>query len=178
MAFSVKKAVIPTLSEIHKSVNKAHYSDCYHFYSDKKNRNALQIWLDQASRIPAWVNFLMDTRNTIVSLFGLKNLGRIDTLDNTKSAEQYQVGDQVGIFTLLFISENEIILGDVDKHLTVKVSIHIDNNNNEDETEGELISFSTVVHVHNLLGKVYMLFVAPIHKIIVPHSIIQAESAK
>jgi hypothetical protein len=48
-------------------------------------------------------------------------------LDNTKSTEQYQVGDQVVIFTLLFISENEIILGDIDKHLTVNVSIHIGN---------------------------------------------------
>ncbi|HEY8706862.1 MAG TPA: DUF2867 domain-containing protein [Burkholderiaceae bacterium] len=27
---------------------------------------------------------------------------------------------------------------------------------------------STVVHIHNLLGRVYMLFVAPVHRLIVP----------
>ncbi|HAS8484203.1 TPA: DUF2867 domain-containing protein, partial [Vibrio vulnificus] len=30
---------------------------------------------------------------------------------------------------------------------------------------------TTVVHVHNLFGKAYMLVVAPIHKVIVPSSL-------
>lgn len=170
MTFSVNKVSIPPKSEIAKTLNNAHYFDCYRFYSTKKSRNALQIWLEQASKTPAWVNFLMETRNRIVSLFGLKNLGRIDSLDNTKLSDQYQVNDKIGIFTLLYISENEIIMGDSDKHLNVQISVY------RDCDEPHLISMSTVVHVHNFWGKVYMLFVKPMHQIIVPSSIVRAET--
>jgi hypothetical protein len=52
----------------------------------------------------------------------------------------------------------------------VQVSIY------RDIEEPNLISMSTVVNVHNVFGKVYMLFVKPMHKIIVPNSIIQAET--
>jgi hypothetical protein len=119
--------------------------------------------------VPRWVNFLMATRNKVVSAFGLKNLGPIGAIDSKKRAEDYQVGDAVGIFTLAFISEKEIILSDSDKHLDVSVSVYKENKNSS------FITISTLVQVHNLLGKVYMLFVAPVHKKIVPATIRGAE---
>ncbi|WP_116899498.1 DUF2867 domain-containing protein, partial [Vibrio parahaemolyticus] len=33
------------------------------------------------------------------------------------------------------------------------------------------VHVTTVVHVHNMFGKVYMFFVAPVHKLIVPSSL-------
>jgi hypothetical protein len=164
----IEKIVLPTDSEISKALNGSYYSDSYSFCS-KKNRVALQIWLDHVSRIPAWVNFLMASRNKIVSMFGLKNLGGLGDLDVNKSVDDYKVGDRVGIFTLKFLSDNEIILGDSDKHLDVNVSVYIENPNN-------VVSISTVVHVHNFLGKFYMFFVKPMHRLIVPSSIKRGES--
>ena len=170
MGFSVKKAIISKESEISKAVLGSYFFDSYSFFTKKKNRSSLQIWLDHASHTPDWVNFLMRCRNKIVSSIGLKNLGHLGDLDLKKIPDDYKVGDRVGIFTLLFLSDNEIILADSDKHLDVKVSVYKENN------ESDLISISTVVHVHNFLGKLYMFFVKPMHKLIVPSSIISAET--
>ena len=158
MAFPVKKICVPINSEIFKTLNGSYYSDSYSFCSRKENRVALQVWLDHASQIPAWVNFLMASRNKIVSMFGLKNIGHLGDLDVNKSIYEYQVGDRVGIFTLLYLSDSEIILGDSDKHLDVKLSVYTQRE------KTHLVSISTVVHVHNFLGKLYMLFVEPMYR--------------
>jgi len=170
MAFSVQESEVPKGSVISEKLSDSHFFDSYSFYTNQPSRNALQIWLDHASSTPAWINFLMTCRNKIVSKIGLKNLGHLGGFDTEKSMHEYRVGDRVGIFTLLFMSDNEIILGDSDKHLDVHVSIYKKGN------ESNLISISTVVHVHNFLGRLYMLFVKPMHKLIVPSSIIRAES--
>jgi len=99
--------------------------------------------------MPKWVNFLMARRNKIVSVMGLKNIGHLGDIDSKKPLDEYRVGDCVGIFTLLFLSDNEIILADSDKHLDVKVSVF------KESSESKLISMSTVVHVHNFSGKLY-----------------------
>lgn len=58
---------------------------------------------------------------------------------------------------------NEVILEDKDKHLNVRLSVYL-----ESENEVQKVSITTVVHVNNRLGKAYMLFVGPVHKLIVP----------
>ena len=171
MAFPVKKVCVPINSEVFKTLSGSYYSDSYSFCSSKPGRVALQIWIDHASKIPSWVNFLMAGRNKIVSVFGLNNIGHLGDLDANKLLSEYQVGDRVGIFTLLFLSDNEIILGDSDKHLDVNVSVHTEVGKPHE------VSISTVVHVHNFLGKLYMLFVKPMHKLIVPSSIKRAEGS-
>jgi len=170
MAFKIEKSEIPQGSVIAKVLTGCYFFDCYSFHTKQQPRKSLEIWIDHASNTPAWINFLMACRNKIVKSMGLKNLGHLGALDINKSLEEYQVGDRVGIFTLFFLTDNEIILADSDKHLDVQVSVYKENN------ESDLISISTVVHVHNYLGKLYMLFVKPIHKLIVPSSIKGAES--
>jgi len=170
--FSVNKVNVPAESEVFKSLNGAYYSDSYSFCSKKEDRVALQVWLDHAAQIPAWVNFLMTSRNKIVSIFGLKNIGHLGDLDANKLINEYQVGDRIGIFTLLYLSDSEIILGDSDKHLDVKVSVYTQ------VKKSHGVSISTVVHVHNFLGKIYMFFVEPMHKLIVPSSIKKAENTE
>lgn len=170
MSISVDKTTVPKNSELSKNLNGSYFSDSYSFTSNKKDRVSLQIWLDHASKTPSWVNFFMSSRNKIVSLFGLKDLGALGDLNSGKLVSEYTIGDRVGIFTLLFLSDNEVILGDSDKHLNVKVSVY------KESTESNIISISTVVQVHNYVGKIYMLFVKPLHKLIVPASIKRAES--
>jgi hypothetical protein len=170
MEFSVDKSALPTESEVSKTLSGSYFFDCYSFYTKQNTRKSLKLWLDHASNTPAWVNYLMACRNKIVSNLGLKHLGHLGDFDLKKPLNEYKVGDSIGIFTLLFLSDNEIILGDSDKHLDVKVSVYKEN------IESDLISITTVVHVHNFLGKLYMFFIKPIHKIIVPSSIINAES--
>jgi hypothetical protein len=170
MKFRIKKAGVPKESGLASSLVDAYFYDSYCFHNKKKERSSLQVWLEHATKIPAWINLLMAVRNKIVSAIGLKNLGHLGDLEPEKDASDYKVGDRVGIFTLLALNKNEVILGDNDKHLNVKVSVYIHGDG------GNNVSISTVVHVHNMIGKVYMLFVKPLHKLIVPSTIIRAES--
>jgi len=168
----IDKTDVPKDSQISQALVNVYYQDAHRFSTTYKERTALQVWLAHATSTPAWINFLMAVRNRVVSLLGLKDLGSFADKLNEKSVEEYRVGDRIGIFTLLFLSENEVILGDSDKHLDVKISIYKEGKAGENSN---LVTISTLVHVHNLLGKVYMLFVTPIHRVIVPATIRRAE---
>jgi hypothetical protein len=71
----------------------------------------------------------------------------------------------VAIFTLISNAPDEALLGDQDKHLEVVLSVH----RAVDPLGGPTcITVTTVVHVHNLLGRLYMLPVTPLHRRISP----------
>ncbi len=105
----------------------------------------------------------MATRNRVVSIFGLKNLGGFSQIDAKKMESDYRPGDRVGIFTIISRSANEVLLGDKDKHLNVVVSVH---KRVEADSGMTLVTVTTVVHVKNWLGRLYMLPVAPAHRVI------------
>jgi hypothetical protein len=152
---------VPLASALSRELHNAHFHDCYSTAIDTDQRSAFELYLSVASHMPAWVNFLMDVRNKIVPLVGLRDAGRLDAIDPNKPASSYRIGDRVGVFSLIAQSRDEVILGIVDTHLNVKVSVckmHI---------SGQLsVAVSTVVHVHNALGRLYMFVVAPVHKVI------------
>lgn len=159
----VTETAVPAHSKIAADLPGAYFYDCYQTPFDHTGLSAMQIYLNTFARTPAWVNCLMGARNRIVGLFGLKNLGGMKSLNKNKSAEDYQVGDRAGIFSLVYKSEEEVILCDSDKHLDVKVSV------SRQVKDGQpSIAVTTVVHVHNNLGRAYMLFVGPAHKVIAP----------
>jgi hypothetical protein len=160
---SITTTEVPASSNIGKQLQGADFFDSYEMPLEHAGRSALEIYLGVISKTPAWVNVLMAARNRIVRLLGLKNLGHLGDLHKTKAASDYRIGDRIGIFTLLSNTDNEVIMGDSDKHLDVKISIY------KLVQEGkESVASTTVVHIHNLLGRVYMLFVVPFHKLIVP----------
>lgn len=98
-------------------------------------------------------------------MVGLKNLGAFDKINKLKPECDYKPDDRVGIFTLINNTFDEVLLGDKDKHLDVTLSIHraVDV-----DTGAVVVTVTTVVHVHNLLGRLYMLPVVPVHRIIAP----------
>ena len=157
----VEKIQTPVDSKIYTMSAGAYYVDSHRVVTEYLGRSSLQIWLEHLSKTPAWINFLMSLRNKLVSKLGLKDLGDLRVSD--KMSQEYQIGDKVGIFTLLSVNDNEVILVDNDKHLEVKISLFKDN------SCGESIVISAVVHTHNIYGKIYMLFVTPVHKLIVPY---------
>ena len=154
---------IPYGSRIHEYIHDASFYDAYEVPLHGGEKTAMQIYLDVFSRTPAWVSRLMDIRNRIVELFGLKNLGAMGAIDPGKSASSYKTGDRAGIFSLQSLSEDEVIFAETDTHLDVKVSVY-----KYQKAEVNYAVVTTVVHIHNLLGRIYMLFVAPVHKLIAP----------
>ncbi len=106
---------------------------------------------------------MMTLRNRVVGLFGLKNLGELAGIDSSKPSSAYVPGDRVGIFTLVEKTDHEVLLGDDDKHLNVVVSVH---KMPATHGQGTVVTVTTIVHVKNLLGRLYMLPVAPVHHVI------------
>ncbi|GAB2845438.1 hypothetical protein GCM10027277_11940 [Pseudoduganella ginsengisoli] len=123
----------------------------------------MEMYLDAVRQTPGWVNALMSLRNSVVALVGLKNLGSLNGLRAGKAAADYRPGDRAGIFKVLRVSDDEVVLGDDDRHLRVQVSVCKVRHEGQDA-----VAVSTVVHLHGLLGRIYMLPVAPMHKLIVP----------
>jgi hypothetical protein len=96
-----------------------------------------------------------------VSQIGLKDVGNMDAATD-KSPDGYRIGDRLGIFSVFGKTENELLLGIDDKHLDVRVSVI---KTRRDGVQNYVVS--TVVHVHNWLGHLYMAAVGCIHPAIV-----------
>lgn len=157
---------VPPFSALQASLPTAYFHDCYTVTLPPDARSPLEIYLSVVSRTPRWVDALMRVRNWVVARLGLKDLGPLSGVDLRQPASAYHVGDQLGIFKLQALHPQEVILGENDRHLDVKVSVA-----KQDEPGRSVVSVSTVVHVHNRLGRLYMLFVAPAHRVIAPATV-------
>ena len=166
MKSKVKSIALPSTSQLQDDLQQAYFDDSYQMTIHTEAKTALQLYLDLVAVCPDWINQLMVLRNKVVGYFGLKNQNLLGDIDKEKLATSYRVGDRVGIFFILNISDKEVILGETDKHVDVKSSLLKLSQN--DQTS---IAVSMVVHVHDNLGKLYMWFVTPMHKIIVPASL-------
>lgn len=156
---------VPPESAINARLAGAHFYDCHAIVVPDTGRSALSHFLTALAQTPSWVNTLMSLRNSMAQLVGLKNLGGLGEFDPAKPDSVYRPGDRVGIFTLISNSHDEALLGDSDKHLNVVLSVF----KGRPDVNGTVrVAVTTVVHVHNLLGRIYMLPVTPLHKLIAP----------
>lgn len=169
-----KSCKIPYRSRVIHSVADAHFADCYQLLDPHPDASALDTYLAFIAHTPRWMNVLMALRNRIVRWVGLKHLGVMAARDADKAASDYEIGDRVGIFSLLHADHHEAVMQDNDLHLRVLLSVFKHN------VDGQpMLSVSTVVHIHNRLGQAYMAVVGPAHKLIVPRMLAQvARSAR
>jgi Protein of unknown function (DUF2867) len=165
MKHTPREAEVPLNSRAAELLEGASFCDAWQVNSGRVDRSALEHFLAAAEKTPRWVNTAMGARNRVVQLFGLKNLGALDNLERTREPRTYKPGDRVGIFTLFENSFDEVLLGDRDKHLNVVLSVHRKLLPGGTAVE---VTLTTVVHVKNLLGRLYMLPVTPAHRIIAP----------
>ena len=146
-AASVLRAQLPGASFVHAC--QAH--------TRRNGRSALQAYRDMAATIPGWFDGLMALRNRGMRLLGMKDLGSLRAVQDTEAP---QPGQRLGIFTLQSLDEDAIVLEDNDRHLRVQLAL---------QWQGDVLEVATVVHTHNAFGRIYMLPVAPVHRLIVPH---------
>ena len=164
----VVKSPVPISSSLYRSLESAYFHDCYSIEIPNENRSPLELYLYMFSKTPGWIDFLMKSRNSFVKLLGLKDLGKLSGVSEKTPASQYRIGDRAGIFKLLEMGETEVVLGETDRHLDVKLSLL------KLSSEGKVTVFvSTVVHVHNVLGRIYMFFIKPAHKVIAPATVVK-----
>lgn len=165
MTTSPRETTAPANSLIAGLIPGSDFHDAWAVAAGDPGLSALGQFLKAAGHTPRWVSACMSLRNRAVSLFGLKNLGGLDTLPRGKAEADYRPGDRVGIFTLFENTPGEVLLGDRDKHLDVTLSVHLTR---EPATGAAWVTLTTVVRVHNVLGRAYMMPVAPMHRLIAP----------
>ncbi|WP_409293892.1 DUF2867 domain-containing protein [Peribacillus sp. SCS-26] len=156
--YMVKKVPIPEKSIASRYLPQVHFYDAYRvLLPDKGDADVKHIAIEFLSAAPSWVDTLMNVRNQIVSLIGLKTSSR------NKENLIIEEGGKIGIFRVLQCSPNEIVLGEDDRHLDFRVSIFVEKVN-----DSNYLTVSTLVYYNNWVGKSYFFIVKRFHKLIVP----------
>lgn len=154
----------PVGSRIAERIAGADFHDAWAIDAADPSLSALGQFIRSILATPRWVDTCMTLRNRAVQLVGLKNLGELSRVDPARPDSDYRPGDRVGIFTLFENSPDEVLLGDRDKHLDVVLSVHCAR----PPDRPVRVTVTTVVHTRNRLGRLYMLPVKPMHKLIAP----------
>jgi hypothetical protein len=107
---------------------------------------------------PGWAEKLMQLRDLVVSVFGLKTAKQL-TAPSADGSEK-----RIAIFKIYESNANEVFLGEDDSHLNFRISVQV-----RPATPSSAPQFivSTVVQCHNLLGRTYITLIAPFHRAIV-----------
>jgi hypothetical protein len=163
----VTETEIPAESMLRASIGTADFYDAYSAPLRDAALPPAEIFLRTMRATPDWVSRLMRLRNRIVRRIGLKDVGEM-TADADRPASAFQVGDRLGIFSIFAMTDDEVLLGIDDTHLDVRVSVF------KPRQGAPSYVVSTVVHVHNLLGRLYMAPVGRIHPLVVRATMRQA----
>ncbi len=108
----------------------------------------------------------MAVRDAAVGRLGLKTAKQLTSL-----GAQTETG-RVGIFKIYSTSSTEVVLGEDDKHLDFRLSVLCSHQPSPLATRR--LTLSTVVHCHNRLGRLYILAIAPFHRLVVQSSLNRA----
>jgi hypothetical protein len=139
----------------------ADYWDAYEVTVAGEPPSALHAYLAMTARTPKWIDALMGIRNAAVRLLGLKDVGRLGGVPPPAAAASLRPGDRVGIFTIRSVCDREAVLEIIDSHLDVVLSVY------KQGGSPTRLTASTLVFYHNRIGRLYMVPVAPMHRIVV-----------
>lgn len=138
-----------------------------------------QAYLLMTNNPPIWLKTAFYLRD-IISKFG--NVQPINGFIDKNSEKIPAIGEKVDFFDVVEINDQQLILQATDRHLSVMMAFIKTTNTNP--TNSNSINTNTIntrttdsaqatltlvgsVKTHNLFGKLYMLPVAPAHKLIV-----------
>ena len=141
----------------------AQFADSYATFVVGQSLTAMSAAERAFGRAPPWIGRLLQLRNLLTALFGLKP-GRLE-LDSAPG--------RVGIFPLLDRSDNRIVLGLDDRHLDFRLLVDVQNLG----AGRQSVTATTVVRTHNLFGRAYLRVVLPFHRVIVKTMLAQAVRA-
>jgi hypothetical protein len=113
---------------------------------------------------PKWADYLMSLRDKIVGVFGLKTASTLTAEQKSVDNYKFEPGEQLGIFKLYVRTENELVMGEDDKHLSFRFSILHDCINDN-------ITLTTMVEFKNIFGRLYFMPVKPFHQLIVKRTL-------
>ena len=139
-----------------------HYADSYQGSFEKHHKiTPVDVVKSFFTATPPWVIVLMKLRDAVVRVLGIKVLSVKQIEEDVKNFSG-QIGESFGgSFSVLALRENEILLGEMDKHLDFCISFLLLETNSTYE-----LSLNSVVKFNGWLGRLYFLPVKPMHKLI------------
>lgn len=137
-----------TVSLPHAALPGANWADRWTTTFRGQAMTASQVAEALFARPPRWIRRLMELRNTIVGVFGLKGAGTLT--------------GATGGFPVVSESPGQIVLGFDDRHLDFRIVLDVSAVDG-----GQQASVTTLVDRHNLAGRLYILVVTPFHRLIV-----------
>jgi hypothetical protein len=100
---------------------------------------------------PRWVDALVSLRNILVTPFGLKTSGEGAPAP----------GGVIGLFPVLSETPDRLIAGFDDFHLDFRIVVDVAGN-----AASRQVTVTTLVKTNNLLGRTYLRFITPFHKLV------------
>ena len=156
--------LIPKSDKIFISFGKVNYEDRFCLILEtKKIFDVDFIIVKLIKSIPKWFKFLLNLRNVIASIFGLKT-GKIRNVYENLEKLNFKQNQSIGDIFIILKEKNHLIAELKDKHLDFRFSILI-----RQEDGITKVSLSTIVKLKNIFGKVYFFLITPFHRLIVPN---------
>jgi hypothetical protein len=157
----VRKVAFPVESQLHGKLDQAFYSDAFETDLVDASLTPVEIATRALVSTPAWVDGLVKLRDLIASSLGLKAVGRLK-LGVGQPSREPAVGDAFSIFRVVFVDRSELVLGIDDTNLDVRMSFL----KRLTESHASYV-VSSWITTHNALGRIYMLPVAPVHRLLI-----------
>ena len=139
-------------------IERAYFRDAFRVSLNRKDLGVTDMFLAIFAHHPLWMKLLLIVRNKAASLAGL-DAPTASELFHVEIKDRYVVGGKIGVWSIFLLSEKEVVAGRNNKHLDFRVSVL-----NLLDGDGSSVVVSTVCTVHNLFGKLYLLFVIPFHR--------------
>jgi len=125
-----------------------------------KNLTALEAWaIIMANPMPI-LKLAIGIRDAISSMFGVKKVGGF----SGNIPKSVTVGQMLDFFLVEYISPEVLTLTARDRHLDVMTCISVHKG---------VLAITSSVKTHNNFGRIYMVPVAPAHKLIVRNNLRQ-----
>ena len=164
---------VPSSSVLSRDlIRTTHFHDSYRAPLAHPELGIVDIFFALFGHTPLWMKLLLIVRNTIAGLFGLE----VPTVGEIMKPEvrcAYSVSEKIGPWPIFHIDDNEIVAGRNNKHMDFRLSVL-------KAMDGDAMSVvvSTICTVHNVFGRIYLLFIVPFHRMGVRSLISNAVAAK
>lgn len=161
----VRSVPPPTTSGIVSWYEGADLADAFAVTLPGRGPHDLATLAERALQNPApWFGLAMRLRDAAVRPFGVRTSGQIRDHLRSRNA------DRIDFFPVLSRSEQEIVLGEDDRHLDFRLSLLLTARPDGRED----LTATTVVRCHGLLGRGYLVAIMTGHVWIVRSALRQA----
>ncbi len=160
--FQIIQESIPKNDKIYFSFGTVNYEDRFCLILETKKIIDIDfIIVELINTVPTWVKLLLNLRNLIAGIFGLKT-GKLGKISKNHEILNFKEGQTIGDIFIFIKNKNHLIAELKDKHLDFRFSILIW------EKDGiTKVYLSTIVKINNFFGRIYIFLIKPFHKLII-----------